>query len=124
MDDWWRDRKHEAFGRVFVWLYRGTCNPDTITAFSTLPALLITILAIVCFTASVALVGTLLLLWVVRAIDIPGWGWAGLGFLGLWNIQFLCLAMLGEFIVRTHKHTQRRPLYLIDQVIEHKTPIG
>jgi hypothetical protein len=49
---------------------------------------------------------------------VPGWGWAALGFLGLWNVQFLCLAVLGEYIVRTHRHTQRRPLYIVDSVIE------
>jgi hypothetical protein len=44
--------------------------------------------------------------------------WAGLAFLGLWNVQFLSLAVLGEYIVRTHRHTQRRPLYVVDTVIE------
>ena len=49
---------------------------------------------------------------------MPAWGWAALGFLGLWNVQFLCLAVLGEYVVRTHRHTQRRPLYVVDSVIE------
>jgi hypothetical protein len=41
-----------------------------------------------------------------------------MGFLVLWNIQFLCIAVLGEYIVRTHRHTQRRPLFVVDCVIE------
>jgi hypothetical protein len=33
-------------------------------------------------------------------------------------VQFLCLAVLGEYVVRTHRHTQRRPLYVLDVVLE------
>ena len=95
---------------------------DTITAFSSLPALLITLTALLCLLLSAAGAGTLLSLWAVRLIDIPAWGWAGLGFLGLWNIQFLSLAILGEYIIRTHKHTQRRPLFIVERVIEHQGP--
>jgi hypothetical protein len=32
--------------------------------------------------------------------------------------SFLCLAVLGEYVVRTHRHTQRRPLYVLDVVLE------
>jgi hypothetical protein len=48
--------------------------------------------------------------------------WAALGFLVLWDVQFLCLAVLGEYVVRTHRHTQRRPLYIVDTVIENRGP--
>lgn len=91
---------------------------DTITAFSTAPALLITILALVCLMGSVAIAGTVAALAATGQVDVPGWGWAALGFLGLWNVQFLCIAVLGEYIVRTHRHTQRRPLYVLDSLIE------
>jgi dolichol-phosphate mannosyltransferase len=95
---------------------------DTITAFSTLPALLITVTAML--LAALSLGGAVLVLglWAVGALTVPGWGWAALGFLALWNVQFLCLAVLGEYIVRTHRHTQRRPLYIIDAVIEGGRP--
>jgi hypothetical protein len=62
-------------------------------------------------------VGTLVL-WLLGAIALEGWMWAALGFLFLWNVQFLSLAILGEYIVRTHRHSQRRPLYVVDSVIE------
>jgi hypothetical protein len=26
--------------------------------------------------------------------------------------------VLGEYIVRTHRHTQRRPLFIVDSVVE------
>jgi dolichol-phosphate mannosyltransferase len=95
---------------------------DTITAFSTLPALLITITALVLAGLSLCTGLVVLFLWAIGSLTVPGWGWAALGFLGLWNVQFLCLAVLGEYIVRTHRHTQRRPLYIIDTIIEGGTP--
>lgn len=91
---------------------------DTITAFSTLPALVITITALVCLLASLGISGAILGLWLIGQVAIPAWGWAALGFLALWNVQFVCLAVLGEYIVRTHRHTQRRPLFIVDTLIE------
>lgn len=91
---------------------------DTITAFSSLPALLITITALVCVLLSLGVTGVVLALWLVGNLAMPGWGWAALGFLALWNVQFTCIAVLGEYVVRTHKHTQRRPLYVVESVIE------
>ena len=64
------------------------------------------------------LVGVAVGLWVIGSLAIPGWGWAAMGFLALWNVQFLCLAILGEYVVRTHRHTQRRPLYVVESLIE------
>jgi dolichol-phosphate mannosyltransferase len=91
---------------------------DTITAFSTLPALIITLTALFCLVGSLGLVVGVLILWLLGVVDIPGWGWASFGFLALFNAQFMCLAVLGEYIIRTHRHTQRRPLYIVDSVIE------
>ncbi|MFO0876938.1 MAG: glycosyltransferase family 2 protein [Gemmataceae bacterium] len=95
---------------------------DTITAFSTLPALLITITALGCFSLSLVTVALLLGLAAAQVLSLPGWAYAAMAFLGLWNIQFLCLAVLGEYIVRTHRHTQERPLYIVDAVIENGQP--
>ena len=91
---------------------------DTITAFSTLPALIISLLAWGMAFLSGLFVSVVAVLWLIGSVRLEGWMWAGLGFLVLWNIQFVCLAILGEYLVRTHRHTQRRPLYIVDQLIE------
>jgi dolichol-phosphate mannosyltransferase len=96
---------------------------DTITAFSTLPALVITVTAGVSAALSALLTAAVVLGWACGSLHPEGWVWAGLGFLVLWNVQFLCLAVLGEYIVRTHRHTQRRPLYVVDCVIEGGKPV-
>jgi dolichol-phosphate mannosyltransferase len=96
---------------------------DTITAFSTLPALVITATAGVLAVLSIVLTVGVLAASAAGAVRLEGWMWAGLGFLALWNIQFVCLAVLGEYIVRTHRHAQRRPLYVVDCLIEGGKPV-
>ncbi len=91
---------------------------DTVTAFSSLPALAITLLAGALAGASALFLAVVLVLWATGSVALEGWMWAGMGFLVLWNVQFLSLALLGNYVVRTHRHTQRRPLYVVDTVIE------
>jgi dolichol-phosphate mannosyltransferase len=91
---------------------------DTITAFSTVPSLIVTLLAGGLAALSGLLLVVVLSLRAAGALALEGWMWAGMGFLVLWNIQFVCLAVLGEYVVRTHRNTQRRPLYVVDCVIE------
>ena len=91
---------------------------DTITAFSTLPALAITLVAVSSAILSGLVAGGVALAGLTGLATVPAWGWLALGFLGLWNLQFLSLAVLGEYVVRTHRHAQRRPLYVIEMVIE------
>jgi dolichol-phosphate mannosyltransferase len=91
---------------------------DTITAFSTRPAQYVTILAGSLAGLSGLFVTGVLLLWALGSMTLQPWAWVALGFLVLWNVQFLALAVLGEYVVRTHRHTQRRPLYVLDAVIE------
>lgn len=90
---------------------------DTLTSFSTYTAHLASLfgfgMAALSFTAA-AVVGILA---ACGAVSLPAWAWVAGGFFLLWNVQFLFLTMLGEYIVRTHRMTQRRPLYVIDQVI-------
>jgi hypothetical protein len=90
---------------------------DTITAFSTLPALAITLLASGSVLFSGATIVGVIALWAAGVLAVPGWGWAALVGLVLWNVQFLAIAILGEYIVRTHRHSQRRPLYVLDAVL-------
>jgi dolichol-phosphate mannosyltransferase len=97
---------------------------DTLTAFSTMPALCITLLAGGLAALSMLVVAVVVILRACGALALEGWMWASLGFLILWNFQFLSLALLGEYVVRTHRHTQRRPLFVVDTVIENVAPPG
>ncbi len=90
---------------------------DTITGFSMLPAMAITLTAAGSAMLSAAAIVVTLILAAAGKLSVPGWGWMGLVGLGLWNVQFLALAVLGEYIVRTHRNSQRRPLYVVDVVL-------
>lgn len=92
---------------------------DNITGFSSFPAQLILFLAGVGVVTSlavgiVALTGALLGRW---AAD--GTFWLTAVGLGVLNLQFIGLAILGQYVVRTHRNTQRRPLYIVEAVYRH-----
>jgi polyisoprenyl-phosphate glycosyltransferase len=95
---------------------------DTLTSFSTYTAHLASVFGLGVASLSVVGLGVVALLAVVGAISVPAWGWVAGGFLILWNVQFLLLTMLGEYIVRTHRMTQRRPLYVVHEVIRGRRP--
>jgi dolichol-phosphate mannosyltransferase len=96
---------------------------DTITAFSTFPALVISMLAGFLLGASVLTAVVVSVLWLVGAARPEGWVWAALGFLVLLNLQFFALAVFGEYLVRTHRNTQGRPLFVVEAVIQGGKPL-
>ncbi len=90
---------------------------DTITSFSQFPAQAVLGGALACFVVSIA--GTLGLLgWWGMGWTL--WGptqWFSLLILFVLNVNVGCMALLGQYIVRTHKNTQGRPLFTLDTVI-------
>lgn len=95
---------------------------DTLTSFSTYTAQLASLIGFGIAALSMAMIALAGTLAAAGAINLPNWSWVAGGFLLLWNVQFLFLTMLGEYIVRTHRMTQQRPLYVIDQVIQGGRP--
>jgi glycosyltransferase involved in cell wall biosynthesis len=91
---------------------------DTLTSFSTYTSQLASLFGFGMAALSFVAMGVVAVLSAAGVLSLPGWAWVAGGFLLLWNVQFLFLTMLGEYIVRTHRMTQRRPLYVIDQVIQ------
>jgi len=112
-------RKPRAAG-VSKYRYAGMIKLafDTITALSTLPALSITLLSVFCLILGVFSSIVVLVLWLTGVVEVSGWVWGFLGLINLINFQFVSLATFGEYIVRTHRNTQQRPLYLIDSIVE------
>jgi dolichol-phosphate mannosyltransferase len=95
---------------------------DTITSFSTYTAHLASLVGLAAAAVSVGLIGVTALLAALGVVALPNWAWVAAGFLVLWNLQFLFLTMLGEYIVRTHRMVQRRPLYVIDHELHSGYP--
>ena len=89
-----------------------------ITAFSTAPLRMITILGIVSGFASFALI-----LWVlsVRLFSdnaVPGWASVLLPLLFIGSVQLLCLGIIGEYLSKIYEEVKRRPKYHISDIIK------
>jgi polyisoprenyl-phosphate glycosyltransferase len=91
---------------------------DTLTAFSTYPAFVIFVVAAVMVAGSFLFTIGLFFASMSQLFTVPAWEWMGSVILDVISIQFLCLSILGQYIVRTHRQTQQRPLYVVDSVIE------
>ena len=88
-----------------------------ITAFSTAPLRMITILGLVSGVASFALI-----LWVlgVRLLTedaVPGWASVLLPLLFIGSVQLICLGIIGEYMSKIYEEVKRRPKYHISNVI-------
>jgi len=93
---------------------------DTITSFSTLPSLVISFVAF--SFAIIGMVGTgiTVCLWALQFVQVNTLIWCFLGLMNLVNLQFCALAVLGEYIVRSHYHTQNRPPFIVETITELK----
>ena len=91
---------------------------DTVTSFSTVTAQVASLAGLALAGLSFALAFVVFALWAAGVVSVEPWMAVALVFLMLWNVQFLVLTMLGEYLVRTHRLAQGRPLYVVDVVIE------
>jgi polyisoprenyl-phosphate glycosyltransferase len=89
-----------------------------ITAFSTAPLRMITVLGLLSGFASFALI-----LWVlgVRLLTedaIPGWASVLLPLLFIGSVQLICLGIIGEYLSKIYEEVKRRPKYHISDLIK------
>ncbi len=89
-----------------------------ITAFSTAPLRMITVLGLVSGIASFALI-----LWVlgVRLFTqdaVPGWASVLLPLLFIGSVQLICLGIIGEYMSKIYEEVKRRPKYHISDVVK------
>jgi glycosyltransferase involved in cell wall biosynthesis len=92
---------------------------DGILSFSTKPLRLAMTLGLVSSLLALAGIGYVLY---VRLLT-QGWveGWAGIlcSILFLGGIQLMSIGILGEYIGRIYNESKQRPLYFVDEVIQH-----
>ena len=91
---------------------------DGILSFSTLPLHLVSLLGL--FSAGLAVAG---MVWafVVRIFTqewVPGWTSIFIGMLFLGGIQLISLGVLGEYIGRIYTEAKRRPLFVVQEVLD------
>ena len=94
---------------------------DGVTSFSTTPLRLITRLGFAAFLLS--------FLWIVYALvmrlffpqeTVSGWTMTIIAVLFMGGVQILTLGILGTYIGRIYSEVQRRPLYIISEILDHE----
>lgn len=89
-----------------------------ITAFSTAPLRLITILGLVSGFASFALILWVLFIRFVTDTAVPGWASLLLPLLFIGSVQLICLGIIGEYLGKIYEEVKRRPKFHISEIIK------
>lgn len=90
-----------------------------ITAFSTAPLRMITILGLTSGFASLALIFWVLAIRFLTNNAIPGWASVLLPLLFIGSVQLLCLGIIGEYLSKIYEEVKQRPKYHISQIVKH-----
>lgn len=88
-----------------------------ITAFSTAPLRMITILGLLSGFASFALIVWVLVIRFLTDNATPGWASVLLPLLFIGSVQLLCLGIIGEYLAKIYEEIKRRPKFHISDII-------
>jgi polyisoprenyl-phosphate glycosyltransferase len=88
-----------------------------ITAFSTAPLRMITILGLVSGFASFALIVWVLSVRLFSDNAVPGWASVLLPLLFIGSVQLLCLGIIGEYLSKIYEEVKRRPKFHISDIV-------
>ena len=87
-----------------------------VTAFSTMPLRLITLVGFVVSLFSF-LMGTWALLAAFFSVVVPGWASTVIPIYMICGVQLICLGIMGEYIGKIYHETKRRPRYTIETTL-------
>jgi glycosyltransferase involved in cell wall biosynthesis len=74
-------------------------------------------LGIICGATSLAVAAYGMVFWVAES-NFPGFTFLGSLVLGVLAVQGLILGLLGEYVIRIQRDVERRPLYVIQEILE------
>lgn len=92
---------------------------DAIIGFSTLPLRISSALGFFVMIASIITGFVIVVQKLSTGINLPGYALLASGLFFVSGIQMMLLGVLGEYIGRTYRQVQSRPLYLVREVIQH-----
>lgn len=95
---------------------------DGITSFSTLPLRIWTYLGGLTALISIFYAVYLILRTLAFGRDVPGFASIMVAVLVLGGLQLMALGVIGEYLGRTYMESKRRPLYLVQEVINAEEP--
>ncbi|MBX3101509.1 MAG: glycosyltransferase family 2 protein [Bacteroidetes bacterium] len=85
-----------------------------ITAFSTVPLRLVTLLGLLTFLVSLGLSGYALWSYFTRQA-VPGWASTVLSTYLIGGVQLLSIGIIGEYLARIYQEVKDRPRYIVDE---------
>lgn len=89
-----------------------------ITAFSTAPLRMITLLGLLAGFASFALIAWVLVIRLFTDNAAPGWASVLLPLLFIGSVQLICLGIIGEYLSKIYEEVKRRPKYHISDIVK------
>jgi glycosyltransferase involved in cell wall biosynthesis len=91
-----------------------------ITAFSTAPLRMITVLGLLSGFASFSLIAWVLVVRLFTDNATPGWASVLLPLLFIGSVQLLCLGIIGEYLSKIYEEVKRRPKFHISEIVGKK----
>lgn len=91
-----------------------------ITAFSTAPLRMITVLGLLSGFASFSLIAWVLVIRLFTDNATPGWASVLLPLLFIGSVQLICLGVIGEYLSKIYEEVKGRPKFHISEVIKKK----
>lgn len=91
-----------------------------ITAFSTAPLRMITVLGLLSGFASFSLIAWVLTVRLFTDNAAPGWASVLLPLLFIGSVQLLCLGIIGEYLSKIYEEVKRRPKFHISEIVGKK----
>jgi dolichol-phosphate mannosyltransferase len=93
---------------------------DGIVSFSTVPLRLVTFIGFLAATLSFLAVGYSVAVRLFTHEWVRGWFTVFFGTVFIGSVQMISLGVLGEYIGRIYNEIKQRPLFLLDQVLQHQ----
>lgn len=88
-----------------------------ITAFSTAPLRMITVLGLLSGFASFILIAWVLAIRLLTDNATPGWASVLLPLLFIGSVQLICLGIIGEYLSKIYEEVKRRPKFHISDIV-------
>ena len=89
-----------------------------ITAFSTAPLRMITVLGLLSGFASFSLIAWVLVVRLFTDNATPGWASVLLPLLFIGSVQLICLGIIGEYLSKIYEEIKRRPKFHISETVK------
>ncbi len=89
-----------------------------ITAFSTAPLRMITVLGLLSGFASFSLIAWVLAVRLFTDDAAPGWASVLLPLLFIGSVQLICLGIIGEYLSKIYEEVKRRPKFHISDIVK------